>query len=81
MDDSPPALPLGRAALIASGIGLIWLDHSGVMRKREPPFPLDETTLRGRTLKLRDEIQKFLHQLSEEYGRLVWFARFAFDCR
>jgi hypothetical protein len=48
----------GRVCLIAFGIALIWLDHRRVLKKRERRY--DPTSLKGRALKLRDEMQAFL---------------------
>lgn len=53
------ASPWGRGILIVLGMGMIWLDLRRIMGKSEAK-PLDESTLRGRTLKLRDEMQQFL---------------------
>jgi hypothetical protein len=49
------------ALIICIGI-LIWLDHRAVLKKLEPK-PHDPTTLKGRILQLRDDMQKFLEQL------------------
>jgi hypothetical protein len=38
--------------------GIIWLDHRRVLKKREKRY--DPKSLKGRALKLRDEMQAFL---------------------
>ena len=52
-----------REFLIVVGIGIIWFDHRRLVKKREPekrdPEVYDPTSLKGRTLKLRDDIQGF----------------------
>jgi len=38
---------------------VIWWDHRRVLKKQEPK-PYDEKTLKGQTLKLRDDLKRFL---------------------
>jgi hypothetical protein len=52
----------GRAALIVVGLSMVWLDNRRLVKKRGPK-PHDEGTLKGRTLKLRDEIDTFMTNL------------------
>jgi hypothetical protein len=49
---------VGRITLIVLGFFLIWLDHRRFLRKHTSK-PYDLTTLRGRTLKLRDDIKTY----------------------
>src|SRR5437899_1771488 len=64
----------GRVILMVSGLSMIWLDHRRIMRKREPK-PLDESTLKARTLKLRNEIQAFLDTVPISYDSISQASR------
>jgi hypothetical protein len=74
----------GRTILIACSLVAMWLDHRHLVKQREPKS-LNPHTLKGRTLKLRDEIQSFLDALgpkpevtytsdmdAKEYMRANW---------
>ena len=52
---------LGRLCLLIVGLSLIALDRY----RREKPKPHNLKTLRGRTLKLRDDLQEFLRDVGE----------------
>jgi hypothetical protein len=44
---------------------LIWLDHTRVLSGREPK-PHDERTLKGRTLRLRDDLKRFAAEVGKK---------------
>jgi hypothetical protein len=48
-----------RVLLIVSGLVLIWLDHRRIVRKAHGK-EIDPDSLKGRAIRLRDAIQKFL---------------------
>ncbi len=54
---------IGRLAIVSVGLLLIWLDQVRITKKLHGKKPYDEETLKGRTLKLRDDIQAFLETI------------------
>lgn len=48
-----------RELLIVAGMGIIFFDHRRLVKQRDPE-KYDPNSLKGRTLKLRDDMQKFL---------------------
>ncbi len=53
----PFILHNARVILIFVALLVIWLDHRNILKKRTHQY--DSKSLKGRTLKLRDEIQSF----------------------
>lgn len=54
-----------RVILIVIGLLVIWWDHARLIRSRGPR-PHDPRTLKGRTLRLRDELKAFLEQVGSK---------------
>jgi hypothetical protein len=55
-------------AVILGCAAFIWLDHRAVLKRREPTR-INEKTLKGRTLKLADDMERFLAEMGT---RPVW---------
>jgi hypothetical protein len=55
--------PHGRLAIVFVSLLLIWWDQVRITKKLHGKKPYDERTRKGRTLKLRDEVQEFLETI------------------
>jgi hypothetical protein len=68
---------IGRLAIVSVGLLLIWLDQVRITKRLHGKKPYDEETLKGRTLKLRDDVQAFLETDRQHTrdGANAWYER------
>lgn len=55
-----------QLTLIAIGLLVIWIDHRSLVKKRSGRAAPEDTSLRGRTLALSDELRQFVNSLGPE---------------
>src|SRR5579863_8082674 len=60
----------GTIAVAIACAVLIWLDHRRVLKKREPQ-PYDPNSVKGRTLQLRDDLQKLADEAAVKWPEIV----------
>jgi hypothetical protein len=58
--------PIGRLVVVVCGLLVIWWDQRRITNNLHKGKQHDEKTLKGRTLKLRDELEAFLTKLGKQ---------------